>query len=62
MAKFTFQIDTGHAPMRSTEEIAKAMRVTADLLEPWGTLFSKGRAVTDSDGKRMGVFTYEDES
>lgn len=61
MAKFTFQIDTGHAPMRSTEEIAAAMRRTANLLEPWGSLFAKGRDVNDSAGKRIGVFTYEDE-
>lgn len=60
MAKFTFTIDTGHAPMRSTEEIARALRKTADLIEPWGTLRDSGRNVTGADGNRIGVWEFSE--
>lgn len=47
MAKFTFTIDTGHAPMRNTATIAAALRNVANLIEPWGTIREGGRDVLD---------------
>ena len=60
MPVFTFTIDTGHAPMKSTPEIAAAMKRVADLIEPWGQLRESGRDVTDTNGVKVGEWSLDD--